>query len=198
MDHSCSYEQFCRYIPNNIIKPKSEDWGTCLCKTCLNPELKLICIKRLLPEVSFDLNETNIDNADNILIGVCANIFAKKFKSDIVYFVKHKERFRSQYRKIKEIKGIVSDPVNKSKLIRVDWSENVELFQTRQEKSYYYNRVSCSINAAVLYTPHETKGLGTISDAKSHMAPATWVSLNEMMQFIDLYQIFILKCSLMT
>ena len=31
MDHSCSYEQFCRYIPNNIIKPKSEDWGTCLC-----------------------------------------------------------------------------------------------------------------------------------------------------------------------
>ena len=74
----------------------------------------------------------------------------------------------------------------------------MELFQTRQEKSYYYNRVSYSINAAVLYTPHETKGLGTISDAKSHMAPATWVSLNEMMQFIDLYQIFILKCSLMT
>ena len=37
-----------------------------------------------------------------------------------------------------------------------------------------------------VYTPHETKGLGTISDAKSHMAPATWVSLNEMMQFIDL------------
>ena len=101
-------------------------------------------------------------------------------------FVKHKERFRSQYRRIKEIKGIVSDPANKSKLIRVDWSENVQLFQTRQEKSSYYNSISCSVNAAVLYTPHETKGLGTISDAKSHMAPATWASLNEMMQFIDL------------
>ena len=38
----------------------------------------------------------------------------------------------------------------------------------------------------MLYIPHGTKGLGTISDAKSHMAPATWVSLNELKQFIDL------------
>ena len=56
----------------------------------------------------------------------------------------------------------------------------MELFQARQEKSSYYNTVSCSVNAAVLYIPHGTKGLGTISDAKSHMAPATWVSLNEL------------------
>ena len=80
MDHSCSYEQFCRYIPDNVIKPKPEDWGTCLCKTCLNPELKLDCIKQLLPEVSFDLNETNIDNADNILIGVCDEILKSNLK----------------------------------------------------------------------------------------------------------------------
>ena len=80
MDHSCSYEQQCRYIPDNVIKPKPEDWGTCLCKTCLNPELKFNCIKQLLPEVSFDLNETNIDNADYILIGVCDEILKSNLK----------------------------------------------------------------------------------------------------------------------
>ena len=58
-----------------------------------------------------------------------AKVFAEKFKSDIVEFVKHKERFRSQYRRIKEIKGIVSDPANKSKLIRVDWSEMCSCFR---------------------------------------------------------------------
>ena len=57
----------------------------------------------------------------------------------------------SQYRRIKEIKGIVADPAKKSKLVRIDWSENVELFQTRQEKSHYYTTISASINPGVLY-----------------------------------------------
>ena len=25
----CSYAQFTRYVPHNVIKPKPEDWGTC-------------------------------------------------------------------------------------------------------------------------------------------------------------------------
>ena len=43
-DTDCSYSQFTRYVPDHIIKPKPEDWGTCLCSSCLNPELKLECI----------------------------------------------------------------------------------------------------------------------------------------------------------
>jgi len=54
MDHPVSYPQFCRCIPENIKKPKPEDWGTCLCKACLNPELKIECIKQLL-SVSLEL-----------------------------------------------------------------------------------------------------------------------------------------------
>ena len=44
----CSYTQFCCNVPKEIIKPKPEDWGTCLCMPCLNPELNLEAIKRTL------------------------------------------------------------------------------------------------------------------------------------------------------
>ncbi|CAF1653733.1 unnamed protein product, partial [Didymodactylos carnosus] len=35
------YSTFTRYVPNNIIKPRVQDWGTCLCVLCINPEMKL-------------------------------------------------------------------------------------------------------------------------------------------------------------
>ena len=97
----------------------------------------------------------------------------------------HADRYRSQYRRLKEIKGIVSDPINESKLIRTDWSENVDLYQTRQEKSVYYTSTSASINTAVLYTPDGVKGLGSISDFKCHKAPSTWASLTVMFKSLD-------------
>ena len=73
MDHPVSYPQFCRCVPENIEKPKPEDWGTCLCKACLNPEIKTECIKQLL-SVSLELQEINIQNVDDIVIGVCEQI----------------------------------------------------------------------------------------------------------------------------
>ena len=42
----CSYFYFTKHMPEYIIKPKPEDWGTCLCMPCLNPELKLEAIKK--------------------------------------------------------------------------------------------------------------------------------------------------------
>ena len=47
----CSYAQFSRYVPANIIKHHPEDWGTCLCMLCLNPELKLESVKREFPQI---------------------------------------------------------------------------------------------------------------------------------------------------
>ena len=40
-----SYCHSCHYIPEEIVKPGPEDWGTSLCKTCLNPELKVEALK---------------------------------------------------------------------------------------------------------------------------------------------------------
>ena len=44
---SCSYETFTRNVPFNVRKPSASDWGTCLCATCLNPELKLEKLPKL-------------------------------------------------------------------------------------------------------------------------------------------------------
>ena len=36
----CSYSHFCKLVPNDV-RPKPQDWETCLCQTCLNPQLKM-------------------------------------------------------------------------------------------------------------------------------------------------------------
>ena len=70
-------------------------------------------------------------------------------------------------------------------MIHVDWSENVELFQTVQEKSSYYTTVSASVNTAVLYECDDITSMGTISDSKSHKAEATMASLESMLEEVS-------------
>ena len=41
-----SYSHFCSLWPSNVIKPKIEDYGTCKCIACENPELLLSGMKR--------------------------------------------------------------------------------------------------------------------------------------------------------
>ena len=55
-DLHCHYSTFVRHIPKNIVKPKPSDWGTCLCMTCLNPELKVEKLTKLgyLPSTSIE------------------------------------------------------------------------------------------------------------------------------------------------
>lgn len=36
----CTYQTFCKYWPVKYTKPKPSEWGTCLCITCQNFELK--------------------------------------------------------------------------------------------------------------------------------------------------------------
>ena len=55
MDNECSYTKFARHVPD-IIKPKPEDHGTYLCRTCLNPELRLICLGRVLLNSNLRIN----------------------------------------------------------------------------------------------------------------------------------------------
>ena len=64
--------------------------------------------------------------------------FSKLFLNDVEKLQAHAKRFRSQYQRITEVKEYVSKPENKCLLYRIDWSENIELFQTRQEKSVLF------------------------------------------------------------
>ena len=46
-EYSCYYAIFTKYVPFHIKKPAASDWGTCLCRICLNPELKVERLFRL-------------------------------------------------------------------------------------------------------------------------------------------------------
>ena len=51
------------------------------------------------------------------------------------------------YQSIADIKHFIQDPSRKSKLLCINWSENVDLYETHQEKSHYYSSISASIKA---------------------------------------------------
>ena len=62
----CSYSQFTRHVPEYIAKPRPEDWGTCWCMLCLNPELKLEVIKiNLETTMTLDIVKEK-DNANSV------------------------------------------------------------------------------------------------------------------------------------
>ena len=55
----CSTSRFSRYVPENILQPTPQDWGTSLCKVCLNPELKVEGLKNSNVTVDWLLSLTN-------------------------------------------------------------------------------------------------------------------------------------------
>ena len=53
----CLYSNFCKLVPSNIVKPKPQDWGTCLCMSCLNPQLKMEALCNLDSSLYVDTEE---------------------------------------------------------------------------------------------------------------------------------------------
>ena len=228
-----SYAHFIRLVPANIVKPKPESWGTCLCMPCVNTELKVSAVNKIVPcklekldDVELELicqqlrpvqerieflewksnkiekRKEEVENEDDNALLVrkgtttyhstktaCSLESAKfivAFKDEVKEYHKHIERAKSQYRRIREVKNLVIQPDSDAKLLRIDWSENVELYQTIQEKSQYYYSITASVNTAVLYQSSGVQSLATISDVKSHKAEATRASLEAMFKSIGI------------
>ena len=242
----CSYSQFTRLVPPHIKKPKPTDWGTCLCMTCLNPQLMLEGLKRSVPgafnglTIEDDLLKYSIKELDELkrkIVGAESDskkkkniaylhwekvkttkereeeekdgekrtgeekkekkksvtyvsekravvdppsIFAKKFVASLVELKEHTDRRISQYRRIKFVRCYVDDESNDAAALRIDWSENATLFQTRQEKGDYYKDIQISVNTIVTYEPNGVvSSHASLSDFTSHRAPATWASLKD-------------------
>ena len=106
-------------------------------------------------------------------------LFSKIFREEVTAYQTHIHKAKAQYRRIREVKKLALQPESTSKFLRIDWSENVELYQTVQEKSQYYYSISASVNTAVLYESGGVRSMATISDVKSHKAEATMASLGE-------------------
>ena len=224
VDEEVSYSHFTRLIPGNIIKPKPESWGTCLCMPCINTELKVSALRGICP---CELEKLRVKEEQDRIIGELAkckeNIdylewkkikttkaagrketkkenekttyqstktacsasskeFAEIFVRQLEEYFAHIDRAKSQYRRIREIKNQALTPGSDCKLLRLDWSENVELFQTLQEKSQYYYSVTASVNTGVLYDSGGIRSVATISDVKSHKAEATMASMEAILE----------------
>ncbi|CAF1506887.1 unnamed protein product [Adineta ricciae] len=58
------YVTFTRYVPDYIQKPTHENWGTCLCVVCLNPQMKFEKLKQLKqkhPSIQPVIHDTPLD-----------------------------------------------------------------------------------------------------------------------------------------
>ena len=119
---------------------------------------------------------------------VTSTVFADDLTKDIKDLSDHTKRTISQFHRIKEIKEIIAEN-NNSLCIRVNWSKNANLFQARQEKGSYYHNIQVSVNAIVAYQSSGASCHGTISDAKSHKAPAVWASLEKVLISFNLEQL---------
>ena len=65
----CSLECFRQNIPFDVVRPKPNDWGTCLCAKCINPEMKLEALANLTNDSSFRWDDGKSYNAIGDLIG---------------------------------------------------------------------------------------------------------------------------------
>ena len=64
----CSYEIFSRHVPY-VKKAGPSDWGTCLCRTCLNPELKIekLIREKLIPSINLEYVIQNDNDYHDLL-----------------------------------------------------------------------------------------------------------------------------------
>ena len=65
----CSYETLSRHLPYYVKKAGPSDWGTCLCRTCLNPELKIekLIREKLIPSINLEYVIQNNDDYHDLL-----------------------------------------------------------------------------------------------------------------------------------
>ena len=56
-----SYAHFIRLVPANIVKPKPESWGTWLCMSCFNKELKISAVNKIVPCKLEKLDEVELE-----------------------------------------------------------------------------------------------------------------------------------------
>lgn len=139
----CHYSTFTRNVPSYVIKPKPSDWGTCLCKTCLNPELK---IERLN-----ELDHLKVKNLESTVRNdTLKNELIEKLRLETTHVTNvewnltkegEEKNFTSGSRRLT---WVVENPSmeltrklsTKSKekprsvTLQIDWSENAKLFQT--------------------------------------------------------------------
>ena len=64
---NCSFATFAKYVPFDVQKPRDQDWGTCLCMYCLNPQLKVHKLIQLKYIENVDVEMLDSDDFDPLI-----------------------------------------------------------------------------------------------------------------------------------
>lgn len=92
--NNCHYTTFTRYVPDFVVKPNINDWGTCLCAVCINPQMKLERLQNLKSRYSI-IKTVLIDGLTDITELVTDEIKTKDFISNLA--ILKNERFNITY-----------------------------------------------------------------------------------------------------
>ena len=112
--------------------------------------------------------------------------FIRKLLNDVVELKEHNTRKILQFCRIKEVRCVFDNPLNKAAAIQMDWFENTKSFQCRQEKSAYYYDIQVSVNMAVVYQANKsTTCVWSLSDNTSHKKTAMLTYLKSMIDKIN-------------
>ena len=89
----CSYQTFCQYWPSLYIKPCPSEFGTCLCTTCQNIELKILALQHrklcdpfhCLESITEDLRKDNFERENMFKDEIAALDSDEKKDIDVGY-----------------------------------------------------------------------------------------------------------------
>ena len=65
--------------------------------------------------------------------------------------------------------------------MQIDWSENLKLRQSQEEKSAYYFDNQISLHALYLWTQEKKQSIASLNDCTDHKAAAVVTSLKEIL-----------------
>ncbi|CAF1280652.1 unnamed protein product, partial [Didymodactylos carnosus] len=193
------YTTFTRHVPDYIMKPNHDSWGTCLCMTCLNPELKTDKLRNMThkhPSIQNIISLISPDLEELVKDATRLN----KFKLELSK-LKH-ESFNITYPEWQKIKSdqakapistkvmetsIIERFVTKlsseldllaSHLIRVRAQFHAAKLAKSQALRAYYNTKNISLHTGYAYTKEECYSFASISDDTNHMSEAAWEKVN--------------------
>ncbi|CAF3451066.1 unnamed protein product [Rotaria socialis] len=221
------YVTFTRCVPSYIQKSNNDSWGTCLCMTCLNPQLKYeklhqlkrkyACIKVIVDSTPIDLYDLAKDemkinefkdnlaelDTEDILVTFCEwqklkavnftapvstkvsmsismKEFIKKFIIEVDVLTQHIRRMPEQFRAAKAAKEQAKENTQVAK-IQLDWSENYNLKQAREEKGAYYYEQHIFIQSGFVWSKNNSFSFGSISDDICRMAEVAWAAIEDLL-----------------
>ncbi|CAM4988858.1 unnamed protein product, partial [Rotaria socialis] len=107
--------------------------------------------------------------------------FIKKFIIEVDVLTQHIRRMPEQFRAAKAAKEQAKENTQVA-TIQIDWSENYNLKQAREEKGAYYYEQHISIQSGFVWLNKNAFSFASISDDTCHMAEAAWAAIQDLLK----------------